>query len=203
MSGSALEVSGEQLDVLEAFARDNAPISGLLPWVTNLVPGLAFELRQTLTRLFNEPLQYEEVLDVQEVVDVLREYADLVGWQGPVTSSFVEVQGCYRVEVRQKDLRLIETAGPAVRQAVEVILSEFLHYTPEDSSRLAGYKIKKLPDRGIRQIDLPDDYRLRYLVDQAERVVHVVYLGPHPTGAVDGRERALRSAINRRNNESV
>ncbi len=201
MNAPMPEVSGEALIMLEAFARENARISELLPWVCSLIPVQIREMRRTLVTLFDEPVQFGEGPDVNEIRDVLREFAGEVKWTGPLVNSSAFEHPKYRVEIRPQDLRVVATAAPSVQRAVQEIISGFLAISPEDSSQAGAYRIKKLPDRRVRQIDLPDDYRLRYLVDEADRVVHVVYLGPHPTGAADGRERVVRSAINRKRNE--
>ena len=55
----------------------------------------------------------------------------------------------------------------------------------------------------VWQVDLPDGYRLRYFVEEERRTVHVVYLGPHPDGDQDGRERTARAGARRRQSGEV
>ena len=78
------------------------------------------------------------------------------------------------------------------------LLCRFLPAHPTCAARLERGRLKKLANRDIWQIDLPDGYRLRFFVAEPERTVHVVYLGPHPDGPVDGREQAIRALVRRR-----
>ena len=96
------------------------------------------------------------------------------------------------------ELRAIERAAPGVQKAVRELMDGFLATCPNHTARIGGYRVKKLPDRGVRQIDLPDDYRLRYCVDETERVVYIVYLGPHLNVRREGREHGLLARLNQR-----
>ena len=174
----------------------------LLPWAAALPPVERERFCRDLALLFQEPELTGEPLDWRELFDVLHEYADAAGWDGPVVKVGPEdgepAEGSYRIDLRPQDARLLESASPAVRRATQEVLTEFLTIAPTDSARLRRGDLKKLQNRDIWQIDLPDGYRLRYYVDEPERVVYVVYLGPHPDGAVEGRERAVRALVQRR-----
>jgi mRNA-degrading endonuclease RelE of RelBE toxin-antitoxin system len=78
------------------------------------------------------------------------------------------------------------------------VLAHFLPHHPTSAARLSRGHLKKLGNRDIWQVDLPDGYRLRYFVAEPERTVYVVYLGPHPDGYADGREQAIIAGVQRR-----
>lgn len=84
-----------------------------------------------------------------------------------------------------------------MQHAVSELLQRFLPYSPTDVERLERGRLKKLGNRAVWQIQLPDGYRLRYFIAEPERIVHVVYLGPHPDGDADGREQIVRAAVRR------
>lgn len=179
----------------------------LLPWAAELPPLEQERLRQDLSLLLREPEATGEPLDWREVADILQEYASVAGWDGPVVAATAEdeapVVGDYRVDLRPQDARVLESASPAVRRTTQEIITQFLTVAPKDATQLQRGDLKKLGNRDIWQIDLPDGYRLRYYLDEAERVVYVVYLGPHPDGAVEGRERSVRALVQRRRHEGT
>ena len=57
----------------------------------------------------------------------------------------------------------------------------FLQNTPLDRLKSGG-KLKKLKGKlsGILQYDITDSLRVRYTVDNRERIVFVEYIGEHP-----------------------
>jgi mRNA-degrading endonuclease RelE of RelBE toxin-antitoxin system len=187
---------------LNRFLLDQQTEPVLFPWFQRLSPQERESLCCDLELILSEPEETNEPLDVREIGEILTEYAAYAGWSGPpLTQSLPAEDAAYAVDIRPKELRALRSAAPGVRRAVEEILTQFLAVSPNNPARLRNYNIKKLADRAIRQIDLPDDYRLRYFVDELNRVVYVVYLGPHPQGPADGRERAVRALINRQRNE--
>lgn len=194
-----MEPDTEPAAALRSFAEGrDAP--GVLPWAGRLSPGERARLRADLRLLLAEPLQTGEALDWSEVLDALAEYAALAAWEGPLLPDPPEEPppDAYRVDVRPGDLRAVERAAPAVRQAVRDLLHRFLPLHPTAGDRLGAGHLKKLANRGIWQVELPDGWRLRYLVDEADRTVYVVYLGPHPEGEAKGREEAVRAWVRSR-----
>lgn len=173
-----------------------------LPWVRDLDSEEKERLCRDLRYILSEPEETGEPLDVHEIREILREYADIAGWSGPLIGEPLPLSAppLFRVDVRPREIRALRSASVAVQKAVQSLLAGFLALHPTDGARLETGEIKKMSDRDIWQIDLPNGYRLRYFVDDRERVVYVVYLGPHPDGQADGRERAVLAAINRRRN---
>jgi mRNA-degrading endonuclease RelE of RelBE toxin-antitoxin system len=112
-------------------------------------------------------------------------------------------QSLYEVSIRPRELRALERAAPGVQRAARDLLAGFLAQHPTDTLRLQRGRLKKMGDRGIWQIELPDGYRLRYFVEEERRTVHVVYLGQHPDGGEDGRERTARAGARRRQSGEV
>lgn len=185
---------------LQQFARGEMGSDDLIPWAAmNLPPREQSWLRGDLALVLAEPESTGEPLDWHEIGEILREYATLAGWEGPLLNPPPpDVEACaYRIALRSDDLRTLEDASAAVQQAVRELLSGFLPAHPTSAARLPRGHLKKLANRDIWQIDLPDGYRLRYLVAEPERTVHVVYLGPHPDGSRDGREQTVRAQVQR------
>jgi hypothetical protein len=89
-----------------------------------------------------------------------------------------------------------------VRQTAQELLDGFLRLHPTAHHRLPRGRLKKLSERGVWQVELPGGYRLRYHVAEPERTVYVVYLGPHPDGAADGREEDVRARVQRARHEA-
>jgi hypothetical protein len=193
----------KQLEVLASGQLDG--IHELLPWFTALPEAERTRLSRDLTLLFQEPEATGEPLDWPEVFDLLREFAVIAGWDGPVLVAderdAVATDANYRVDLRPQDARALGSASAAVQRAAREAIDGFLAVAPTDADRLLRGDLKKMRNRHVWQIDLPDGYRLRYLVDEPARVVYVVYLGPHPDGAMEGRERAVRAKVQRRRHE--
>jgi hypothetical protein len=188
------------LGSLEAFAAGSAA-DDLLEWAGSLRDYERRWLREDLRLVLAEPLSNGEPLDRREILDILAEYAELAGHAGPLVTYVPQAPAAYGMDIRQRDLRDLRSASPAVQTAFSELQAGFLASSPEDPEKLRTGQIKKMPDRALWQIDLPDGWRLRYIVDEETKTVHVVYLGPHPDGAADGRERAVLAALNRRRNE--
>jgi mRNA-degrading endonuclease RelE of RelBE toxin-antitoxin system len=189
---------------LNRFLLDQQTEPVLFPWFQRLSPQERESLCSDLELILSEPEETGEPLDVREIGEILSEYAEYAGWSGsPLAQSLPAEDAAYAIDIRPKEFRALRSAAPGVRRAVEEILTQFLAVSPNDPARLRNYNVKKLADRAIRQIDLPDDFRLRYLVDDPNRIVYVVYLGPHPQGQADGRERAVRALTNRQRNERL
>jgi hypothetical protein len=184
---------------LRAFARGQDGPSSLLPWADRLCDQASKRLRQDLAVVLSEPERTAEPLDWREIGHILREYAETVAWQGElILPRDAPPDGAeYRVEVRAQDLRALERASAAVQQAAREVLARFLPVHPTAHDRLTRGSLKKLGNRFIWQIELPDGYRLRYYVAEPERTVYVVYLGPHPDGDMSGREEAVIAMVQR------
>ncbi|MGV3723881.1 MAG: hypothetical protein ACO1SX_23540 [Actinomycetota bacterium] len=185
---------------LERFARDEVGPADLLPWADGLAPETLARLRSDLSLVLSEPAVTGEALDWREVQDILGEYAGELGWDGELITAPAAAarEAPYAVVVRPVDLQTLASASAAVQSAAREVLRRFLPFHPTSAARLARGHLKKLTNRDVWQIQLPDGYRLRFLVAQPERTVHVVYLGPHPDGDADGREQAIRAEIQRR-----
>jgi mRNA-degrading endonuclease RelE of RelBE toxin-antitoxin system len=170
-----------------------------LPWADRLAPAERRRFREELELLLGEPELTGEPLDWPEVWELLREYAGLAGWEGPLLDGAEAAEAKpYQVAMRARERRAVERAAPGVQRAAWDLLDGFLARYPTDTPRLERGRLKKMGNRGVWQIDLPDGYRLRYFVEEERRTVHVVYLGPHPDGDADGRERTARAAVRRR-----
>lgn len=185
---------------LKRFARDEPAPPELLPWVARLSPDDLTRCRADLRLVLSEPEATGEDLDWREVRDILDEYAGATDWDGEPISvpASVDVDAPYAVELRSEDLRSLDGASAAVQSAARDALARFLPFHPTSAARLERGRLKKLTNRDVWQLQLPDGYRLRYLVAQPERTVYVVYLGPHPDGDADGREQAIRADVRRR-----
>lgn len=186
---------------LDRFVLERAEEAGPVTWVDRLAPKERERLRRDLALILSEPEMIGEPLDWREIADILREYAELAGWAGALIQETATACASFRVDVRQQELRVLAKASPAVQRAANALLTGFLAQHPTDIQRLETGQIKKMANRAIWQIDLPDGYRLRYRVDEVEQVVYVVYLGPHPDGMAEGRERAVRARMRPRRQE--
>lgn len=201
MSVLILQYGGSEADLLrllETYATGEGSASPL-PWSGALPEAEEVRLRSDLAVVLAEPQTTGECLDWREVEEILADYAAVCGWTGPlvVTDAAPLASGVYAVDVRSQDLRALERASPAVQEVARAVLTRFLPHHPTAAERLERGQLKRLPDRDLWQIDLPDGYRLRFLVNEQAARVHVVYLGPHPDGESRGREQVLRAARNR------
>ena len=193
------ETPSESPGLAARLAAYCAGEDSLLPWADRLAPPDRQRLRSDLELVLDEPEHTGEPLDWPEVWEILREYAALAEWDGPLAEVIGEaVESPYHVAVRPRELRVLERAAPGVQRAARDLLAGFLARHPTDYLRLERGRVKKMGNRGVRQIELPDGYRLRYFVEEERRTVHVVYLGPHPDGDEDGRERTARAGARRR-----
>lgn len=171
----------ELAERLEAIARRNREGEAAPVWVD----GLSLVDRQRMTTDFSvileEPALTAEPLDWRELLEILREYAPLAGWEGPLFDDAPDDLGAtpYRVEIRDHERRAIELASPAVQRVVREVVRDFLSINPSERDRLVRGQIKKMANLGVWQIDLPDGYRMQYQVDEPARTVNVTYLGPH------------------------
>ena len=64
--------------------------------------------------------------------------------------------------ILEKDLKELAHAAPAVQKAADMLLTEFLPNSPSNLPQGSGV-VKKMANREIIQVGLPDGYRLRYL----------------------------------------
>jgi mRNA-degrading endonuclease RelE of RelBE toxin-antitoxin system len=184
--------------LLHDFAEGSERTS-TLSWADRLEAADRARLRADLRVVLAEPTITGEPLDLGEVVDILHEYAALIGWSGSLLplSEPTAPAGPYEVVVRPPDLKALARAAPAVQESARELLERFLPAHPTAFDRVPRGHLKKMADREIWQLQLPDGYRLRYLVDEVERKVHVVRLGPHRDGDLRGREKATRASIRR------
>lgn len=193
--------SVETIERLSDFARSPSAGSSTIPWFGRLNQADRDRFLRDLRLLLNEPIDTDEQLDINEVADLLSEFAELAGWRWlPVEWTRKTHPWLFRIDTRNADLRSLQSAPPAVRSAYDALANGFLAATPDDPLQLPERNIKKLAEREIWQIDLPNDYRLRYHVDAIERVVYVVYLGPHPSNAAHGREKSVVARVHRQRN---
>ena len=183
---------------LAAFVDGNLEGAGALAWAAMLSDQDRGRLRDELALVLSEPELTDEPLDWPEITSILEEWAAVAGWTGSlVVQEDVPNEGFYSVGLSARDARLLERAPPGVQRATRVLLTEFLPHHPTSAERLPRGDLKKLNNRQVWQIDLPDGYRLRYLVNKAARAVHVVYFGPHPSGNPCGREQFARTRAGR------
>jgi mRNA-degrading endonuclease RelE of RelBE toxin-antitoxin system len=190
--------SEEVVDALRRFAEGGCPPS--LEW-TNTLPELDRQrLRSDLTVLLGEATEPGAPLDFKELDELLSEYAAQAGRPDATVHAAAQraTESTYTVDVRPQDLRRLKVASLAVQRSAHEVLTVFLPRFPTAPDQLPSGKVKKIAERSIWQVDLPDGFRLRYFVDEQERVVYVVYLGSHPDGAADGREVVVRSRVRRR-----
>jgi hypothetical protein len=189
-------------DGLEAFAREDEAAGSLLPWSDRLDPEGRVQLRADLALVLSEPALTGEPLDWREIREILREWAEAAGWEGAlVQCGGLPPDGPYAIDLRPRDTDALAAASAAVQAAVNSLLAEFLPAHPTAIRLLPRGHLKKLKNRDIWQIELPDGYRLRYYVDKLERTVHVTYLGPHPDRDPRGREQSVRSRVQRERHE--
>ena len=190
--------------LLVSLASYCAGEEALLPWVVRLALADRRRFRSDLELLLGEPERTGEPLDWPEVWEILREYAGLAEWDGPLVDGADEAEESpYHVAIRPRELCALERAAPGVQRAARDLLAGFLAQHPTDTLRLERGRVKKMENRGVWQIELPDGYRLRYFVEEERQRVHVVYLGPHPDGDQDGRERTARASVRRRQSGEV
>src|SRR5205809_2476787 len=170
----------EQPGLVQRLAAYCAGEDGFLPWEGRLAPADRQRLRSELELVLGEPELTGEPLDWPEVWEILREYAGLAGWDGPLVETVDATdESPYHLAIRPRELRALERAAPGVQRAARDLLAGLLARHPTDTLRLERGRVKKMGNRGVRQIELPDGYRLRYFVEEERRTVHVVYLGPH------------------------
>ena len=182
---------------LAAFAGGENDGGSVVPWADRLAARERRLLRQDLLLvLLEEPRTTGEPIDWREIEEILRDYAEIAGWQGALTAESDEpALGNFVVQIRPRDRERLAAAPAAVQRAATLLLASFLACAPTDRAALPRGQLQKITDRGMWQIDLPDGYRLRYVVDDPGRTVRVVYLGPHPADGHYGRERGLRARL--------
>jgi hypothetical protein len=187
------------LQALEAFARHERDGQLLLPWVARLSTMDQDRLRSDLSVVLEEPALTGEPVDWREIGEILQEAAEAAGVDEPlVRAPSAPPDGDYVVHLRGEHHQALAGASPAVRETTELLLREFLPHYPTAPHLLPRGRLKKLRERDTWQLQLPDGYRLRYLVERPLRAVHIVYLGPHPDRDTRGRERHVRVQVKRR-----
>ena len=188
------------LEDLELFAQGSAHASAVLPWAELLAFEDQVRLREELRLVLTEPETTGEPLDWREVIHILCDWSEVVGWAGPLIHhepSAAPCDGRYRVDIRTRELEALANSSPAVQRAAQEFLTQFLPAHPTAFGALPRGDLKKLKNRDLWQHDLPDGYRLRYHVDERDQVVYVVYLGPHLDGNPRGRAEGVRARIQR------
>ncbi len=193
---SAAEQQGRVVERLDAFVHGCEPAESVLPWAGRLSHQDRERLRDELALVLSEPAETGEPLDWQELQNLLREWAETAGADGVlIRMDDWPHEGRYAVDLRDRDLAALATASPAVQTAFYTLITRFLPHYPTAGHLLPCGRLKKLKNRGSWQIELPDGYRLRYVVDKLERTIYVTYLGPHPDRDTSGREHAARARM--------
>jgi hypothetical protein len=139
-----------------------------------------------------------EPVDSVEITDILREYAEIASWDGPLLTAAEPDSSGYRVDIAPKDLKALGLAPAAVRRVVDELVTGPLTENPYTVAARVSQRVKKLTEREVWQVYLPDGFRMRYFIDEPGKTVHVVYLGPHSDSRNDGREDSVRQLIHRR-----
>lgn len=192
----AADEEAELRERLEAFVRRREGDRPALPWVERLTSEECGRLRSDLTLVLSEPESTGEPLDWREIREILREWADRAGWEGPLIQPARPLpDGRYAVELPPRDARVLVGSSAAVQNAIYRLIAGFLPFYPTAGHLLPQGRLKKLKNRNVWQIELPDGYRLRYGVDHREYAVRILYLGPHPDRNTRGRERATRRRL--------
>lgn len=85
----------------------------------------------------------------------------------------------YQVILKREARRAIQSIPRYIADQARVFIDTHLRRYP--IQRIPA-KIKRLKGQlaGIWQYDLPSDYRLWYRVNEQDRIVEVIYIGPHP-----------------------
>jgi hypothetical protein len=178
---------------LRAFARREREAADLLPWLERLRPEERERLRADLAVVLAEPEETGEPLDWREIGEILREWAHAAGWEAAdgeasgaaplpllIRGEALAGDGTFTVEFSAQNEEQLARAAAAVQRVTRQCLAEFLPFTPTAGFLLPRGRLKRMKDRDLWQLHLPDGYRLRYTVDKPARVVRVVYFGPHP-----------------------
>jgi hypothetical protein len=186
---------------LEAFVQGQKGEAAALPWAYRLAPRDRKRLRSDLELVLSEPKLTGEPVDWREIEEILGEWAEAAGWEGAlIQPESMPQDGRYAVDLPSRDAEALVTASVAVQSAMHTFLAEFLPFHPTAGHLLPRGRLKKMQNRDVWQIELPDGYRLRYLVDKRGRTVQILYLGPHPDRDTDGREQAARARMQRGRN---
>jgi hypothetical protein len=184
---------------LARFAQTGEAGEELLPWVEQLSLSDRNRLRSDLSVVLAEPDATGEPLDWGEIGEIFQEWAEAAGWEDLlIRGAEPAVDGPFGVVMQARDKETLARASPAVRKAMDLLTREFLPAYPTSPHLLPRGRLKKLRERDAWQVQLPDGYRLRYVVDKRERRVHIVYFGPHPDRDERGRERAVQVRLKQR-----
>jgi mRNA-degrading endonuclease RelE of RelBE toxin-antitoxin system len=183
---------------LEAFVRGSETGNPLLPWAGRLSAEAQARLRSDLAVVLAEPEQTGEPVDWQEIGEILQEWAEIAGWEDLlIQTDGRSPAGPFTVDLHPREQAALKSASPAVRKAMLTLLTEFLPLYPTSGQLLPRGRLKKLKNREIWQVALPDGYRLLYAVDKRAKAIHIVYFGPHPDRDPHDRERLACSRIKR------
>ena len=71
---------------LDAFAQGREADASVLPWAARLSPRDRERLRSELALVLSEPGLTGEPVDWREIEDILREWAEVAGWEGALIS---------------------------------------------------------------------------------------------------------------------
>ncbi len=85
----------------------------------------------------------------------------------------------YSIRLRKRACKGLKNLPPARREKARQLINDHLRFTPTvpipgKTKRLAGSLA------GIYQYDLSRGDRIWWRVDTEERIVYVLYIGPHP-----------------------
>ena len=174
------------------------PTAASIPFVHLLGADELRRFRADVFTVLAEADSTAEPVDSAEIMDILREYAEIASWAGPLWPAAESDNAAYAIDVAAKDLKALDLAPPAVRRVVDELVRGPLAENPYTVAARVSRRVKKLPEREVWQIYLPDGFRLRYYIDEPERTVRVVYLGPHPDSRNNGREDSVRRLVHRR-----
>src|SRR5687767_10988512 len=141
---------------VERLSADPAGSGAPIPFVDRLKPDDLQRFRADMLTVLMESDHSGDAIDAREVADVLREFAELVHWDGPLWVSEVETAAAYRLEVPARDLKALRTASQAVQRVVEELFSGPLIENPFGVGREVSQRVKKMPDRDLWQVYLPD-----------------------------------------------
>src|SRR5690242_4734917 len=108
---------------LDAFAQGREADPPVLPWAVRLSPQDRDRLRSELALVLSEGELTGEPVDWREIEEILREWAEVAGWDGALISpDGPPPDGPYSVELRSPDAEALAKASSAVQEAMYALL---------------------------------------------------------------------------------
>src|SRR4051794_17287065 len=93
-SGGSLDWNDPGLHAgLEAFAQGQERDAPVLTWAARLSPPDRERLRSELALVLSEPQAAGEPVDWREIEEILREWAEVAGWEGALISTGAPAPG--------------------------------------------------------------------------------------------------------------